>query len=71
MHYLCNRNVLTTTIMEENTTQNQRTREEILAWLQRARERKQAWEEQTQLELKVMAEEARRARESHYFDFAG
>ena len=57
--------------MEENTTQNQRTREEILAWLQRARERKQAWEEQTQLELKVMAEEARRARESHYFDFAG
>ena len=71
MHYLCNRNVLTTTIMEEKTTQKQRTREEILAWLQRARERKQAWEEQTQLELKVMAEEARRARESHYFDFAG
>ena len=42
-----------------------------MAWLQRARERKQAWEEQTQLELKVMAEEARRAKESHYFDFAG
>ena len=57
--------------MEEKTTQKQRTREEILAWLQRARERKQAWEEQTQLELKVMAEEARRARESHYFVFAG
>jgi hypothetical protein len=57
--------------MEEKTTQKQRTREEILAWLQRARERKQALEEQTQLELKVMAEEARRARESHYFDFAG
>ena len=31
----------------------------------------QAWEEQTQLELKVMAEEARRAKESHYFDFTG
>ena len=57
--------------MEEKTTQKQRTREEILAWLQRARERKQAWEDQTQLELKVMAEDARRAKESHYFDFAG
>ena len=48
-----------------------RTREEVMAWLQRARERKQAWEEQTQLELKAMADEARRAKESHYFDFAG
>ena len=57
--------------METTRTCNQRTREEVMIWLQRARERKQAWEEQTQLELKVMAEEARRAKESHYFDFAG
>ena len=39
--------------------------------MQRARERKQAWEELAQLELKAMAEEARRAKEFHYFDFAG
>ena len=58
-------------IMEARTTYKQRTFEEVMAWLQRARERKQVWEEQTQLELKVMAEEARRAKESHYFDFAG
>ena len=48
-----------------------RTREEVMVWLQRARERKQVWEKQTQLELNAMAEETRRAKESHYFDFAG
>ena len=53
------------------TTNKRRTREEVMAWLQRARERKLAWEEQTQLELKAMADEAQRAKESHYFDFAG
>ena len=57
--------------METKTNFKQRSREEVMAWLQRARERKQAWEEKTQLELKAMAEEARRAKESHYFDFAG
>ena len=53
--------------MEATTTYKPRTREEVMAWLQRARERKQAWEEQTQLELKAMADEARRAKESHYY----
>lgn len=53
----------------ETKTYKKRTREEVLAWLQRARERKQAWEEQTQLELKAMLDEARRAKESHYFEF--
>lgn len=52
-------------------TYKPRTREEVVAWLLRARERKQAWEEQTQLELKAMMEEAQRAKESHYFEFAG
>lgn len=42
-------------IMEKTKTYKRRTREEVVAWLQRARERKQAWEEQTQLELKAMA----------------
>lgn len=56
--------------MAMSMTNTKRTREEVLAWLQRARERKQAWEEQTQLELKAMIEESRRAKESHYFEFS-
>ena len=55
--------------MAMSMTNTKRTREEVLAWLQRARERKQAWEEQTQLELKAMIEQNRRARESRYFEF--
>lgn len=55
--------------METTTTNKSRTREEVLSWLKRAKERKQAWEEQTELELKMMAEEARRAKESRYFEF--
>ena len=55
--------------MTAKTTYKRRTREEILSWLKRARERKHAWEEQTELELKKMAEEAQRAKESHYFEF--
>ena len=51
--------------MATTTTYKPRTREEVAAWLQRARERKQAWEEQTELELKAMMEEAKRAKESH------
>ena len=51
--------------MATATTYKPRTREEIAAWLQRARERKQAWEEQTEKELKAMMEEAKRAKESH------
>ena len=54
--------------METKLTFKRRTREEVLAWLQEARERKEAWEKQTQLELQSMLEESRRAKESHYFD---
>lgn len=39
-----------------NNTFKKRTREEVMAWLQRARERRQVWEEQTQLEQKAMAD---------------
>ena len=56
--------------METKLTFKRRTREEVLAWLQEARDRKQAWEKQTQLELQSMLEESRRAKESHYFDFS-
>lgn len=54
--------------MEKTRTYKRRTREEVVSWLQRARERKQAWEEQTELELKAMIEESRRAKESGYFN---
>ena len=54
----------------EKPTRCRRSREEVLAWLQRAKERKQAWEEQTELELKAMIEENRRAKESHYFELS-
>lgn len=55
--------------MEGKAIYKRRSREEVLSWLKRARERKHAWEEQTELELKMMSEEARRAKESHYFEF--
>ena len=56
--------------MEATGTRRKRTREEILAWLEAARQRKAAWEEETKQELKAMADESLRAKESHYFDAA-
>lgn len=54
----------------KKTTFPERTREEILAWLSAARERKAAWERETEMELKALAEETNRAKASHYYDFA-
>ena len=56
--------------MDASKQYKRRTREEVMSWLQRARERKQAWEDQTELELKAMIEESRKAKESHYFEIA-
>jgi hypothetical protein len=56
--------------MDNKKTYTSRSKEEVNAWFRRAKERKQAWEEQTELELKAMEEESRKAKESHYFDFA-
>lgn len=56
--------------MPTEVTYKKRTREEVIAWLDRARQRKEAWEKETEQELKAMVEESRRAKESHYFDFA-
>ena len=56
--------------MAERTTYKQRTREEVMAWLQRARERKQAFQERAN---EIFAEEDRlrqMATESHYYDIA-
>lgn len=54
-----------------NKTFKKRTREEVMAWLQRARERRQAWEEQTQIELKAMAEGISHTKESFSIKMAG
>ncbi len=50
------------------TTKVKRTREEIIAWLDAARQRKLDWEKQ--IEAKWAEEEAQRkvAIESHYYD---
>lgn len=56
--------------METTVTRKKRTREEILAWLEAARQRKAAWEEETKQELKAILDESLRAKESHFFDVA-
>ena len=52
------------------TIQRQRTREEILAWLERARQRKLAWEKRMQKKLEEEALLRKKAEESHYYDIA-
>jgi len=56
--------------METTMNYPKRSREEIVAWYERARQRKAAWQKETEMELKAIAEEISRAKESHYFDFA-
>ena len=54
----------------ETTTYKQRTREEIMAWLQKARERKDAFQKRAN---EIFAEEERlrqQAADSHYYDIA-
>lgn len=50
--------------------EQRRTREEVVNWLNAARRRKREWEEQTQKELRDFIQERKRAKQSHYFDFA-
>lgn len=52
------------------TIQKKRTREEILAWLDRARQRKMAWEKKMQKKLDEEALLRKQAEESHYYDIA-
>ena len=52
------------------TIQKKRTREEILAWLDRARQRKMAWEKKMQKKLEAEALLRKQAEESHYYDIA-
>ena len=51
------------------TTYKQRTREEVIDWFRKVRQRKEIWEKETEAELKAMSEERLRAQNSHYYDF--
>ena len=64
-------NIENAEIMETTgTIQRQRTREEIQAWLDRARQRKLAWERRMQKKLEEEALLRKQAEESHYYDIA-
>ena len=45
-----------------------RSREEIIAWWQRAKKRKIAWEEKMQKKFEDEAQIRKQAAESHYYD---
>jgi len=52
----------------EATTTKQRTREEILAWLQEARERKQAFQRKVEAEWQARQQSKKAAAESGYYN---
>lgn len=54
--------------MAATTTIKPRTREEIMAWWLRAKERKAAWEERMQKKFEEEALIRKQAEESHYYD---
>jgi predicted Fe-S protein YdhL (DUF1289 family) len=54
--------------MEATTTYKQRTREEILAWLQEARERKQAFQRKVEAEWQARQQSKKAAAESGYYN---
>lgn len=59
----------TTETMEATTTRTPtRTREEILAWLQEARERKQAFQHKVEAEWQARQQSKKAAAESGYYN---
>ena len=54
----------------EATTNKSRTREEVIAWWQRAKKRKAEWEERMQKKFEEEAQIRKQAEESHYYDIA-
>ena len=58
--------------MKAEQTQSipKRSKEEIVQWLNAARQRKKTWEEEAQEELKSFLNERMRSRNSHYYDVA-
>lgn len=67
--YLCTRNHKRNRIMESTTTiAKSRTREEILAWLQQARERKDAFQRRVNEEWEARQRSKQAAAETGYYD---
>ena len=54
--------------MEATATRRKRTREEILAWLDAARQRKEAWQEKVRAEFAERDRLRKEAAESGYYD---
>lgn len=54
--------------METTLTRPRRTREEIIAWLDAARERKAAWERRIDEKFSARAKHKKEAAESGYYD---
>ena len=54
--------------MEATVTRRKRTREEILAWLDEARQRKAAWQSKVQAEFAERERRRKEAAESGYYD---
>ena len=54
--------------MEANTTIKQRSREEIMAWLQQARDRKKAFQRRVNEEWEARQRSKKAAADSGYYD---
>ena len=54
--------------MEATATRRKRTREEVLAWLDAARQRKAAWQEKVRAEFAERDRLRKEAAESGYYD---
>lgn len=57
--------------MEQSTTYTHRTREEILAWWRRARERKEQFQKETDEWWRARQKGLKEAEESGYYNFDG
>lgn len=68
MHYLCTQKTYNNTIMEATMVNKQRTREEILAWLQQARERKETFQRRVSEEWEARQRSKKAAAETGYYD---
>ena len=66
--YLCTVELKTTKKMEAKTTFKQRSREEIMAWLQQARDRKKAFQRRVNEEWEARQRSKKAAAESGYYD---
>ena len=66
--YLCTVKRKNDTMMEKTITNKQRTREEILAWLQHARERKEAFQLKVSEEWETRQRSKKAAAETGYYD---